>query len=434
MIELVKKEDKIVVFGLGLIGKWFINEIGSEKVAYIIDNNKSLVGSIWMGIEVISLERYLEVANTLQVVISTVKYAKEIISELSRKEIDNYLLYSEYWINSNCEETDGGKEIYLVNTHCFSNIGDYAITYATKRFLKDKAKEFRIKEIPAVICQDGTEYLKKYINENAIILLSGGGYLGSLWLDYGENSVRKIIKNFQHNKIIILPQTLYFSENIYGKQQLEITKEIYNKADKLTVCLRETKSFELAKEIFASNIKCILVPDLVLYLKPKAVSIKGEKIGFCFRNDSECVLSDKDKKNIYDFFSMRKEDFVEITMISDYLVNSKGVNAIVENKISELMNCELVITDRLHCMLLCAVAGIPCVAFDNLSGKVSGVYRFIEDLPYIRTIKDKTDIVEKLKGIFNKNKIHIEEQSEHRISSLEQGFLALEECIFGKEV
>ena len=95
MIELVKKEDKIVVFGLGLIGKWFINEIGSEKVAYIIDNNKSLVGSIWMGIEVISLERYLEVANTLQVVISTVKYAKEIISELSRKEIDNYLLYSE---------------------------------------------------------------------------------------------------------------------------------------------------------------------------------------------------------------------------------------------------------------------------------------------------------------------------------------------------
>ena len=64
---MVKKEDKIVVFGLGLIGKWFINEIGSEKVAYIIDNNKSLVGSIWMGIEVISLERYLEVANTLQV-------------------------------------------------------------------------------------------------------------------------------------------------------------------------------------------------------------------------------------------------------------------------------------------------------------------------------------------------------------------------------
>ena len=101
MIEWVKKEDKRVVFGLGLIGKWFINEIGSEKVAYIIDNNKSLVGSIWMGIEVISLERYLEVANTLQVVISTVKYAKEIISELSRKEIDNYLLYSEYWINSN---------------------------------------------------------------------------------------------------------------------------------------------------------------------------------------------------------------------------------------------------------------------------------------------------------------------------------------------
>ena len=111
---MVKKEDKIVVFGLGLIGKWFINEIGSEKVAYIIDNNKSLVGSIWMGIEVISLERYLEVANTLQVVISTVKYAKEIISELSRKEIDNYLLYSEYWINSNCEETEGKKSIWLI--------------------------------------------------------------------------------------------------------------------------------------------------------------------------------------------------------------------------------------------------------------------------------------------------------------------------------
>ena len=41
------------------------------------------------------------------------------------------------------------------------------------------------------------------------------------------------------------------------------------------------------------------------------------------------------------------------------------------------------VTDTLHCMVSAAITGTPCIAFDNLSGKVQGVYQWIKNLPYI---------------------------------------------------
>ena len=45
------------------------------------------------------------------------------------------------------------------------------------------------------------------------------------------------------------------------------------------------------------------------------------------------------------------------------------------NKLLNLFcNSKLVITDRLHGMILCAITNTPCLALDNRNGKVSGVY------------------------------------------------------------
>ena len=50
---------------------------------------------------------------------------------------------------------------------------------------------------------------------------------------------------------------------------------------------------------------------------------------------------------------------------------------------------KLVVTDRLHCMIFCAVTGTPCIAFDNSNKKISGVYKmWLGDLNYISVSED----------------------------------------------
>ena len=47
----------------------------------------------------------------------------------------------------------------------------------------------------------------------------------------------------------------------------------------------------------------------------------------------------------------------------------------VYNKLTEFASARLVITDRLHGLIFSAITNTPCIAFDNLSGKVHGTYR-----------------------------------------------------------
>lgn len=49
---------------------------------------------------------------------------------------------------------------------------------------------------------------------------------------------------------------------------------------------------------------------------------------------------------------------------------------------------QLVITDRLHAMIFAAITETPCIAMDNKSKKVKGVYEWIRDLPYVQYADD----------------------------------------------
>ena len=52
----------------------------------------------------------------------------------------------------------------------------------------------------------------------------------------------------------------------------------------------------------------------------------------------------------------------------------------------------MVITDRLHGMLLATITNTPCLAFEKKKKKVSGVYQWIQDLDYIKVLTSYDDI------------------------------------------
>lgn len=384
---------RIVVFGIGVVGKWFINEITSDQVKCIIDNDKNLQGKQWNGIDIISLTDYLKIKedNDL-VVITVIKYADLIIKQLESKGINSFELYYNFWIKRNIILES--KNIYLMNTHSFNNVGDYAITYAEHAFLKKNFGCYKVIEIPSVICKDGIELLTKYIKSDEMIVISGGGYMGNLWIEYGEENVRNILSVFKNNKILIMPQTIYFTDDEDGEKEERISQRYLNEHKLLKICLRDRDSVCKAESMLDDKKKIEYLPDIVLYLNLCDNQRIRNKYTLCLRSDKEQIISDEMVNSIKQMIQSRNEDIQYMSMNIQDTEYKGDYFEKVNEKLELVKSSKLVITDRLHCMLLCAVTGTPCIAFDNLSHKVSGVYEWINKLEYIQ-LYDETLGIEK---------------------------------------
>lgn len=83
---------KKILFGAGLYGKIALKKYGDD-VAYFVDNNADLQGKRIDGVEVISLNRLMQIYDKYEIIITT-KYKDEIIKILNERGITNYKCYS----------------------------------------------------------------------------------------------------------------------------------------------------------------------------------------------------------------------------------------------------------------------------------------------------------------------------------------------------
>ena len=76
----------------------------------------------------------------------------------------------------------------------------------------------------------------------------------------------------------------------------------------------------------------------------------------------------------------------------------------VLRKMQQFANARVVVTDRLHGMIYAAYTGTPCIAFDNVSKKVSGVHKWIQELEYVTIANDVSELPTLIKRVTNKSK------------------------------
>ncbi len=94
-------------------------------------------------------------------------------------------------------------------------------------------------------------------------------------------------------------------------------------------------------------------------------------------------MTDEDAQHIREYLWEKGFDTKDTTTVYQHGVDLSDREKEVKRKIDEYAEASLVVTDRLHSMLIAAIAKTPCIAMDNLTGKVSGVYEWIKELPYI---------------------------------------------------
>lgn len=386
----------VVVYGAGKYGKYIADKVirkTNAKVLAFIDINYSNKCNYLKNEPIIGLDQIPEyMDSTFVIAISDKQAANEARSELIRRGISDEKIiegeYCDFWDNIDCFELikyverlvdDKNPNIYIFMLPEHGNTGDYLIGYAEQLFFEMYFPKLNIRGVTTLEWINLKEFFIRIINNNDLICINGGGFWGNL---RGDDAVYKdIIESFPNNKKIFMPNSL-----TYDRQDGDIAflndVEWINKQEGVHVFFREKNSYLKMKECYKYS---YLAPDMALLVDiRKREKHKNGKVLLCLRDDCERVM------DIGHLIKQKLDNsFIEYDFFDIYIDEYVGQNdgkKLVQYVIDKFSDYECIITDRLHGMLISTIASVPCLAFDNITNKLSGVYEWIKEYEYIKML------------------------------------------------
>ena len=297
------------------------------------------------------------------------------------------------------------KRAFLIGTPVHGNLGDHLIALEEIAFLKDYFSDYCVFECTMPLYLVIRNVLYSFVDDKDIIFISGGGWMSNLWID-DENIVRDIVKNFPDNRVVLFPQTAYYTQNKEGKDTFNKTIKVLNSHKNLFLMFRDYESYILmCNSINNDNIVVGYYPDMALYGSFfDGVKVKSHDynriIGVCLREDVE---SDIDRKNVIEIFKNKDYVIKEFSTVRHFRVYPRDRIKELNRVKLMILNSEIVLTDRLHAMLFAVLNNTPCVALNNKTGKVFGVSLWLEYTNLVRLSSDsEVDIQNCLEGWHNK--------------------------------
>lgn len=279
------------------------------------------------------------------------------------------------------------KNVYLLLSTDYSNLGDHALTYSHKKMIEQLYPDANIVEIVVNDTLKTLAYLRKNIQPGDIVTLKGGGNIG---IEYFREELirRKIIRYITDNKIVIFPQTVYFPNTKVGNREFEKTIDIFKGNDQLYLFLRDKFSYDtLLKE----NLDRIyLVPDIVFSLGKIALTTKRDGIMVTMRDDVEGIYSQKEKEKLDKIVNSLNMNVKYLDTIRDYKIEIVDRESELMSMLKEIANSKIVITDRLHGMIFSYLTNTPCVVLKTYNHKLIGQYEWLSNCNgvYLKDIED----------------------------------------------
>ncbi|EOT30781.1 polysaccharide pyruvyl transferase family protein [Enterococcus saccharolyticus] len=289
-------------------------------------------------------------------------------------------------------ENSKNKKLIIIDIPEHGNIGDHAIAIAQNHFFKKFFSEYDLIEVPAGVSHRMISYIQNLLTSQDILLFHGGGNFGTLYKNHDQLRA-EAIHNLKHTKFIQLPQTIYFSNDEQGKNKIEDSKLVYEKQKhKIVFCARETESYARFKNYFPEN-NSILVPDIVFSMDKLEYNFKRDGIITLLRDDFESAMFEQN--NI--LIECLKKNFKKVNVSDTHLgygtyIELEDREEIVYDKLQEVAQHEIVITDRLHGMIFAYLTKTPCIAIDNNNHKVRDTYNsWLKDCNYIHFVATITE-------------------------------------------
>jgi pyruvyl transferase EpsO len=294
-----------------------------------------------------------------------------------------------------------GEQCVLLDYPNYPNVGDNAIWLGQIRILR--LAGIRIVSI-GDLSLDSWEEIAGAIGDRTI-LINGGGNFGDLW---GRHQIfrERLCQEFPRNRIIQLPQSIHYKDDA----KRLASQEVFRNHQDVHLMVRDRRSLEIA-EGFAPG-RAYLVPDAALCLPRKVRTRPDPRYDMLvlFRTDAESTRVEGVGMALPDGIFAKVTDWLdeEIGVWHQFYARLQkidpdkrpwlrpAVNAMVSgsaNRLAEvrfdrgidlIQSARVVVTDRLHTVVLSWLCGVPVFFSDNTYGKLSGVLEC--------WLKDESDI------------------------------------------
>ena len=272
-----------------------------------------------------------------------------------------------------------GSSVALVDFPNYPNVGDSMIWLGERSYLDANAASI------VYTCEQSNyseDELRSRLN-GATILIHGGGNLGDLY-PHHERFRETILKAFPRNRIIQLPQSIFFRE----KANLKRAMRVLNAHPDFTLLTREIQSFEFARKQFRGQ--CILCPDSAFMLGTLTRSMPPEREAlWLLRTDMESCSQPPPIKGL----NMEITDWMqEPNLCPPPQSTLKTYDLLAKTRVDRgsgiLSRGKVIITDRLHGHVLSLLLGIPNILLDNNYGKIRSFYEtWTQEFPLVQWAK-----------------------------------------------
>ena len=285
------------------------------------------------------------------------------------------------------------KRIVYFELPCFDNLGDHAIAYVSKEMLQsfcNEHKEYQLFVVDGWNIDKAISTLKKKLTPEDVVICQGGGNFGSLY-EFAEIYRGKVFKYLKNSRIILMPQTCFYSEDETGRKALEEDKRLIADCKDITLFARDEKSLDFMRDNFDADVE-FLHDTVSLFDAQPFSSEKRDGIVICLRSDKEGTLKVENKKEIIQRAEERGRTHITDTC-TNYEVKLSERQKVLEDKWKLWGSSKLVITDRLHGMIFSIITKTPCIVIGNNHFKVYEAYKTFAENEYIRFI-DSMDMLE----------------------------------------
>lgn len=273
----------------------------------------------------------------------------------------------------------------------YGNIGDLAITAAQQHLLRVVLPGRSVVAVPISSTRQVLRSLRRRVVPGDLVTIIGGGNMGSLYPEI-EELRQRVIRAFPCNRIVCFPQTLDWDERAASKRALARIVRVYARHPDLHLFARESVSHGKLRALFAghASVRVGLAPDVVLSATADALGAApgAEPHGalLCLRDDGERSLRAQDDAALRQALAQAGLDVrVTDTHAGGAALSAEHCRRLLAGKIEQFAAARLVVTDRLHGMILALLAGTPCLVLPNANHKIRQTWvDWLADVPQLR--------------------------------------------------
>lgn len=308
-----------------------------------------------------------------------------------------------------------GSQVALVDYPRHPNSGDSLIWLGEKAYLQRLG--VRVRYVSS-LHHLSEKQLRRRLAVGSTILIHGGGNLGDRWPE-PQRHREQVLNSFPDYRVIQLPQSFEFAE----ESSIRTANSAFARHPDLLVMLRERQSLKDSRSAFETT-SVVFCHDLAVGFGSREMSNVAPRydIVWLHRTDGEgvtgstvpsCTSQVTVRETDWGLHTIGRrcawralrlpEDIFRVFGRAEtpfHFLKSWSFDRMAEVSVSwassTLASGRVVVTDRLHAMVLSALIGVPVVAYNSSNDKVRRIYEesFAEfdSISYAATLEEAMEV------------------------------------------